>query len=54
MIRSSWCISGSKRPSTAEWGSVVAAPVFSKVFERLVVLTNLPPDDVRMQVVNGQ
>jgi len=41
-------------PSTAEWGSVVAAPVFSKVFERLVVLTNLPPDDVRMQVVNGQ
>lgn len=43
-----------ERPSTAEWGSVVAAPVFRKVFERLVVLTNLPPDNVRLQIMNGQ
>jgi hypothetical protein len=28
--------------------------VFRKVFERLVVLSNLPPDDVRKQLVNGQ
>ncbi len=43
-----------EKPSTDEWGSVVAAPVFKTVFERLVVMTNLPPDDVRKQVVNGQ
>jgi cell division protein FtsI/penicillin-binding protein 2 len=43
-----------ERPATNEWGSVVAAPVFRKVFERLVVLTNLPPDDVRKQMMNGQ
>jgi cell division protein FtsI/penicillin-binding protein 2 len=43
-----------EKPSSSEWGSVVAAPVFKKVFERLVVLNNLPPDDVRKQMVNGQ
>jgi cell division protein FtsI/penicillin-binding protein 2 len=43
-----------EKPASSEWGSVVAAPVFRKVFERLVVLTNLPPDDVRKQMVNGQ
>jgi cell division protein FtsI/penicillin-binding protein 2 len=43
-----------EKPATSEWGSVVAAPVFRRVFERLVVLTNLPPDDVRKQMVNGQ
>jgi cell division protein FtsI/penicillin-binding protein 2 len=43
-----------EKPATNEWGSVVAAPVFRQVFERLVVLTNLPPDDVRKKMVNGQ
>lgn len=43
-----------EKPSTAEWGSVVAAPVFQSIFERLVVITNLPPDDVRKQSLNGQ
>jgi cell division protein FtsI/penicillin-binding protein 2 len=43
-----------EKPATSEWGSVVAAPVFRRVFERLVVLTNLPPDDVRKQMVSGQ
>jgi hypothetical protein len=33
---------------------VVAAPVFRQVFEQLVVLTNLPPDEVRLQMKNGQ
>jgi len=28
-------------------GSVVAAPVFRDVVEELVVLMNIPPDDVR-------
>jgi cell division protein FtsI/penicillin-binding protein 2 len=36
-----------ERPTSAPWGSVVAAPVFSEVVQRLVVLMNLPPDPVR-------
>lgn len=36
-----------EKPETSEWGSVVAAPVFSEVVQRLVVLLNLPPDDIR-------
>jgi cell division protein FtsI/penicillin-binding protein 2 len=35
------------RPQSAPWGSVVAAPVFSQLAQRLVVLLELPPDDVR-------
>lgn len=38
---------------TPIWGSLTAAPVFSKVVERLVVLLNIPPDVVRNQL-NGQ
>ena len=36
-----------EKPSTSPWGSVVAAPVFSEVVQRLVVLMDLPPDEVR-------
>jgi len=36
-----------ERPESSPWGSVVATPVFREVFERLVVLTDLPPDDIR-------
>jgi cell division protein FtsI/penicillin-binding protein 2 len=36
-----------EKPSTSQWGSVVAAPVFSQVVQRLVVLLDLPPDEVR-------
>jgi cell division protein FtsI (penicillin-binding protein 3) len=35
------------RPQSAPWGSVVAAPVFSQLAQRLVVLLEIPPDDVR-------
>ena len=31
------------KPKTSPWGSVVAAPVFQEVVERLVVLLELPP-----------
>lgn len=30
------------------WGSQTAAPVFSQVVERLVVLLNIPPDNIRI------
>ena len=34
------------------WGSVVAAPVFTEVVNELVVLMDIPPDDVRYQLAN--
>lgn len=36
-----------EKPQTSIWGSVVAAPIFAEVVEQLVVLMNVPPDDVR-------
>lgn len=42
-----------ERPQTSEWASLVAAPIFQTVVEKLVVLMNIPPDNIR-QVVAGQ
>jgi len=39
-----------EKPLTSPWGSIVAAPVFSQAVEKLVVLLDLPPDDVRLQL----
>jgi len=36
-----------EKPSTSPWGSEVAAPVFREAAEQLVVLMNIPPDNVR-------
>ncbi len=38
-------------PQISPWGSVVAAPVFSQVVQRLVVLMNIPYDGVRQSLV---
>lgn len=35
------------KPESSPWGSVVAAPVFQKVVERLVVMMEIPPDGMR-------
>ena len=35
------------QPTADQWGSKVAAPVFSRVAQRLVVLLGIPPDDQR-------
>lgn len=35
------------KPSASPWGSVVAAPVFEEVVDRLVVLMEIPPDPIR-------
>lgn len=42
-----------EKPSVSPWGSVVAAPVFRDAVQELVVLLNLPPDDVRRKLANG-
>jgi cell division protein FtsI/penicillin-binding protein 2 len=39
-----------ERPKSSAWGSIVAAPVFSEAVKRLVLLLNLPPDDIRIQM----
>ena len=37
------------RPQTSPWGSTVAAPAFSQLAERLVILLDIPPDEMRLQ-----
>jgi cell division protein FtsI/penicillin-binding protein 2 len=39
-----------EKPQSSPWGSVVAAPVFRQVVEKLVVLMGIPPDVVRAQL----
>jgi cell division protein FtsI/penicillin-binding protein 2 len=41
------------KPQNSPWGSVVAAPVFQNVVKRLVVMMNIPPDPVRMEMAGG-
>ncbi|PJF22107.1 MAG: penicillin-binding protein 2, partial [Phototrophicales bacterium] len=36
------------RPTSGRWASEVAAPVFSRLVSRLVVLLEIPTDDVRI------
>lgn len=43
-----------EKPTTSPWGSVVASPVFRQVVERLVVLMNIPSDQMRAQLLEGQ
>lgn len=38
------------KPKTSRWGSETAAPVFGKMAKRLVILMNIPTDDVRRQL----
>lgn len=39
-----------ERPSASIWGSETAAPVFSEVARKTVVLLNIPPDEIRQQL----
>ncbi len=42
-----------ERPETSIWASEVAAPLFSDIVQRLVVLMNIPPDEQRL-AISGQ
>jgi hypothetical protein len=35
------------RPTNGRWASQVVAPIFSRLAERLVILLEIPPDDIR-------
>jgi len=39
-----------EKPKTSPWGSVVAAPVFKEAAKQLVILLDIPPDDLRKQI----
>ena len=39
-----------ERPSASIWGSETAAPVFSQMAQKSVVLLDIPPDSVRQQI----
>jgi cell division protein FtsI (penicillin-binding protein 3) len=39
------------RPTSGNWASQVAAPIFRDLAERLVILLEIPPDDIRHQLV---
>lgn len=38
------------RPTSSQWGSQTAAPAFRRMVERLVVLLEIPNDDIRVQL----
>jgi cell division protein FtsI/penicillin-binding protein 2 len=38
------------KPTSSPWGSLTAAPVFGEFVQRLVVVMEIPPDDVRGQL----
>ncbi len=42
-----------EKPSESIWGSEIAAPVFKKVVERLVIHMGIPPDAVRMTLTEN-
>ncbi len=37
------------KPQTQPWGSLTAAPTFANLAQELVVLLNIPPDNIRLQ-----
>ena len=40
-----------ERPSASIWGSETAAPVFGEMAEKTVILLDIPPDNIRQQLV---
>ncbi|MBC8253673.1 MAG: penicillin-binding protein, partial [Ardenticatenia bacterium] len=42
------------KPQTSPWGGTVAAPVFARIAQQLVILFDVPPDHVRREIVSNQ
>jgi cell division protein FtsI/penicillin-binding protein 2 len=40
-----------ERPTTSPWGSDTAAPVFSEMAKKTVILLDIPPDSIRQQLL---
>jgi cell division protein FtsI/penicillin-binding protein 2 len=43
-----------EKPQSSPWGSVVAAPIFRRAVEKLVVLLNIPPDNIRRKLTASE
>ena len=43
-----------EKPQSNIWSSVVTAPVFSEIVENLVILMDIPPDNIRNQIASNQ
>lgn len=41
-----------ERPTTSPWGSETAAPVFSEMAQKTVILLDIPPDFIRQQIAS--
>lgn len=41
-----------EKPTISIWGSEVAAPVFSEIVHKLVVLMDIPPDSIRLNLAS--
>jgi cell division protein FtsI/penicillin-binding protein 2 len=41
-------------PSSSEWGSETAAPAFAQLAQRLFLVLEIPPDDVRLEIAQTQ
>lgn len=41
-----------EKPKTSIWSSVVAAPVFKEIVENLVILMDIPPDNIRLEMAS--
>ena len=39
-----------EKPTSERWASIVAAPIFRQVAEQVIVLMDIPPDDVRLSM----
>jgi cell division protein FtsI/penicillin-binding protein 2 len=39
-----------EKPTSSPWASIVAAPIFKNAVEQLVVLMNIPPDHIRLEM----
>jgi hypothetical protein len=42
------------KPTSSTWGAQTAAPVFSRLAQRLFVLLEIPPDDVRLAATQAE
>ena len=43
-----------EKPQSNKAASVVAAPIFKQVIEKLIVLMDIPPDGTRMQIPDNE
>lgn len=41
-----------EKPTTSPWGSQTAAPVFSEMAQKAVILLDIPPDHIRLQIAS--